>query len=155
MRQPLQFLVIGAAAVSLITVPLWRSDRLHAASAQPSAGVDPADLCPRLQSPARQALRESAYWIAQARQSASDEADAWCQTLQAWDPAAPCDRAEARRQRLASDPGGCLRRARQALERAEALARTPEEHRRVAVTRAILSAAADPGEQSARPVSGE
>jgi signal transduction histidine kinase len=155
MRKPLPSVVMGVAAVSLLTIPLWRSDRLHAASAPASPAVDSARLCPLLRSPARQALRESACWIAQANQRASDAADASCQALEEWDPAVWCDRSEARQQQLAADPGGHLQEARRALERAAALATTPEERRRIAVTRAALAPAADPGIRGAIPLRGE
>jgi hypothetical protein len=155
MRKLTKWVVMGVGVASLLGTAAWKSDWLLAASAKASPSVRLPVLSPHLRSPARQALRESAYWIAQANQRASDEADASCQAIQEWDPAVSCDPAEARREQLAADPGGCMQRARRALARAEALAQTPQERHRVVATRAALAAAAEPGLRGAMPGRGD
>lgn len=144
MRKLTKWVVVGVGVAGLLGTAAWKSEWLLAASAQVSPSVRLPALSRHLRSPARQALREAAYWIAQANQRASDEADTSCRVIQEWDPAVSCDPAEARREQLAADPGGCLQRARRALARAEALAQTPQERHRVMVTRAALAAVADP-----------
>ena len=132
----------GIGVASVIGLLLFRPDTPPLPAAHAAPVVDPAWLAPELRTPARRALREAAYWIAAANQAAADQAEACCAALEAWDPDAPCDRAQTRREQLAADPAGCLQRARQSLARAESLVQTAQERHRVAVTRAYLDAAA-------------
>jgi hypothetical protein len=83
-------------------------------------------------SASQQALRDSAFWWAQAVQVANDECDEERAALEAWDPAAVLDEHAELRRLLASDPNGYLRRAEQAARRAAALARAPEASDRAA-----------------------
>src|SRR4051794_29108223 len=125
--------VIGAAGLGLLGAPCagllshppdpplpWRR-------CAPVPVLPPGRL-PRC-TPSLRALRESAYWRTQAAQNAADLYDEECEQLRRWDPQAPTAFEPRRRQLLATDASGALRRSRQAAARAAALAGTPRERR--------------------------
>jgi hypothetical protein len=120
--------VTGAVGVGLLGVPLLRL--LWTGPAPPLLqAVDPSPV-PVPHTPSQAALHESAFWRVRAIQLADDECDDARAALSAWDPAAAFDPKEARRQFLAGDRAGYLGRARQAAQRAAALAQTPRERYR-------------------------
>jgi hypothetical protein len=82
-------------------------------------------LVPPPRSPSEAARRDARHDLTQAQKAVNQEREA----LEAWDPAGvdSLDQEHFRRQLMAADPGGHLRRALVTGERAAALARTPEE----------------------------
>jgi hypothetical protein len=80
--------------------------------------------------PYRVAMREAALSWTTAVRIADDELVEARAALRAWDPAAPFDERQARRQFLRSDEGGYVWQALAAIRRAARLARTPAERTR-------------------------
>jgi hypothetical protein len=103
----------------------------------PSTSMTRPDLAPT-GSPFEEALREARHWRLQALIVINEERE----TLEAWDPSAVERQASGtkqgaameawRLQQMASDRAGHLLRAREAAQRAAALARTPTETYRAA-----------------------
>jgi len=113
--------IVGAVGLCLLTVPLVRQSLRPLSSPSASApGVAPP---PR--SPSEAARRTARRCWVRAQVAVNRQREA----LEAWDPAAAdnVDQEAWRRQSMALDPGGDLRRAVEAARRAAALARTPEE----------------------------
>jgi len=113
--------IAGAVGLCLLTVPLVRQSLRPLSSPSASApGVAPP---PR--SPSEAARRTARRCWVRAQVAVNRQREA----LEAWDPAAAdnVDQEAWRRQSMALDPGGDLRRAVEAARRAAALAHTPEE----------------------------
>jgi hypothetical protein len=112
--------IAWALGLCLLTVPLSRLSRVQTL---PPAAALPAPPAPR--SPSEAARRDARHYLTQAQKAVNQEREA----LEAWDLAGvdSLDQEHFRRQLMAADPGGHLRRALEAGERAAALARTPEE----------------------------
>ena len=125
MRTPTRWQVTGAVGVGLLGVPLLRL--LWTGPAPLFLPVLHPSRAPFPPSRSQTALHEAAFWWVRAVQLADDDCDDARAALNSWDPAATFNQKETRRQFLAGDRAGYLRRARGAAQRAAALARTPRE----------------------------
>jgi hypothetical protein len=114
------------------------------AGLRPRAVTPPRTILPRWcrppdTGPSQVALREAARLRGQAIQQVDEQ----CTALEAWDPSLDTDRPPAlRRQLMADDRGGWLRRARAVAQQALVLARTPHQRRRALSFLAFLECAA-------------
>lgn len=126
MRMIRRWPVIGAAGLGLLGAPC-----AGLLGRRPDPLLIPAWPVGRMprRTPSLTALRESACWRTQAAQSAADLYDEEREQLRRWDPQAPSSFEGRRRQLLAADATGALRRSRRAAARALALATTPRERR--------------------------
>jgi hypothetical protein len=125
LRTPIRWQITGVVGAGVLGLPFLRL--FSAAPPTPLLKMlDPAP-APVPLSLSQAALHESAFWRVRAVQLADDECDDARAVLQAWDPAATFHQQEARRQLLAGDHAGYLRRARRSAQRAAALARTTRE----------------------------
>lgn len=119
--------VTGALGVCVMGAPLLQL-LWNRTPVAPSLPTDRAAPTPR--SAADRTLREARTWRVRAQFSVNQKRD----VLEAWDPrgTAGLEPEEWRRQLMASDGSGDLRRARMAALRGAALARTPDEAYRAA-----------------------
>jgi hypothetical protein len=134
MKRVVRSQATGCAVLSLLSVPLARS--LPATSSAMPTVVRPP-LVPAARRPFEAALGEARRCWTQAKIAANEERG----TLETWDPAgmAVLDAEAWRRSTLRSDPGGYLREALAAAQRAAAMARTPDDAGRAAEMRALLA----------------
>jgi hypothetical protein len=128
MRLSLQWTAAGAIGFCILALPLAALVPSH--SRVPMHAGTPRWVVPLPATPSQGALREAAVWWAMAVQFAAEEQEKVEAALQAWDPAAPVNGSEARRQFLALDHAGYVERALAAVQKAERLAETPAEWKR-------------------------
>jgi hypothetical protein len=153
MRTPIRWQVTGVVGVGVLglpLLPLLRAVPLIPALKMMDASQSPVPHIPQ------GALHEAAFWRVRAVQLADDLCDDARAALSAWDPAATFDQKEARRQFLAGDRAGYLRRARSSALRAAAMAGSlKERHRAERELRKVDDAAGCSPDSSSRNSSGE
>jgi hypothetical protein len=119
----------GVLGLSLLSLPLLRLTSSPPTSSEPAAPPPPARrhrLCSSLsRSPFERGLWEARSWRFRAQLTVNQKR----YELEAWDPVAieGMDQDQCRRQLMAADPDGYLRRARAQARLTAALARTPDE----------------------------
>jgi hypothetical protein len=124
---------IGGAALCLLSMPLVRL--LWVSPPDPPDTVQPRRVS-AARSPAEAALGQARRFWTQAKIAANEERDA----LIAWDPRGTTgiDREAWRLGLISGDRGGFLRKARAAVQKAAALARTPDDAWRAAEMRVLV-----------------
>ena len=125
MRVPSPWGKIGAAVLGLLALSL--GPHVPSRLGVPSHATIRAEADRPPCIPYRIAMREAALSWTTASQLADDDLVEARAALRAWDPVAPFDERQTRRQLLRSDEGGYVRQALAAIRRAVRLARTPAE----------------------------